>query len=349
MIQLFQDIEIEELLDLRSKKKLVFIDVRSPSEFENATIPGSINIPLFNDEERAEVGTIYTQQSVQLAKERGLEIASAKLPSFVKAFHEIDEEKVVFCWRGGMRSKTSATVLDLMGIHTYRIKGGVRAYRKWVVETLEQFEIRQPAYVLNGYTGSGKTIILRKLLKEGYPVLDFEGMANHRGSIFGQIGLQPHNQKAFDSILLETLLPLQQAPYVLFEAESQRVGKVVLPHFITEKKEQGTELFIELPMEERIRNILEDYRPWEYQQQFIDVFERIKNRIHTPIAANIHSDLLAGDFASAVGLLLEYYYDPRYEYTMNQYPESRRIHIKAKNTEEAFLKVQEFLQVKQNV
>lgn len=344
MIALFHDMEIEELLDLRNKKDLVFIDVRSPSEFKNATIPGSINIPLFDDAERAEVGTIYTQESVQLAKQRGLEIASAKLPAFVKSFHEIEAEKVVFCWRGGMRSKTSSTVLDLMGIHTYRIKGGFRAYRRYVVDALEHFHLEPPAYVLNGFTGSGKTIILRKLLSEGYPVLDFEGMANHRGSIFGQIGLTPHNQKAFDSLLFETLLPLQQAPYVLMEAESQRVGKVVLPRFIMEKKEQGKELFIELPTKERVRNILEDYRPWEYQQQCIDVFQKIKSRIHTPIAALIHADLLAGDFASAVELLLENYYDPRYEYTINQYPENRRIHIQAQNTEEAFLKVREILQ-----
>jgi tRNA 2-selenouridine synthase len=126
---LFQDISIEELLELQHKKELVLIDVRSPSEYSDATIPGSLNIPLFNDTERAEIGTLYKQVSVQAAKEKGLEIVSAKLPAFIKTFEQTAGQKTVFCWRGGMRSKTTATVLSLMGIRVYRISGGIRAYR----------------------------------------------------------------------------------------------------------------------------------------------------------------------------------------------------------------------------
>lgn len=114
---MFQDITLEELRVLKNKKQITIIDVRSPSEYKDATLPDSLNIPFFDDQERAEVGTLYKQTSVQAAKERGLEIAAAKLPSFVKEFAAIQGDKAVFCWRGGMRSRTTATVLSLMDIH----------------------------------------------------------------------------------------------------------------------------------------------------------------------------------------------------------------------------------------
>lgn len=331
---MFQDITVEELIELQQKKELVLIDVRSPSEFRDATIPGSLNIPFFDDEERAEIGTLYKQVSAQAAKEKGLDIVSAKLPAFVKTFQGIKEQKAVFCWRGGMRSKTTATVLSLMGIRVYRLLGGFRAYRQWVVSTLENFRFNQKAYVLNGLTGSGKTAILQYLKGQGYPVLDLEGMAGHRGSIFGHVGLPSYNQKTFDALLLQELRKLGDSPFVLFEAESKRIGKVVLPDFIVHAKESGIHLFIELPMEERVRQILEDYQPWIYKQECLLAFTRIQNRIHTPIAKEIEQHLQADRFAEGVRLLLEHYYDPRYEHTANQY-ESGRMIIKASNTQEA--------------
>ncbi|EXX92247.1 rhodanese-like domain-containing protein, partial [Paenibacillus darwinianus] len=170
---MFQDITVEELLELQRKGEVSLIDVRSPSEFEEATIPGSINIPLFDDEERAAVGTLYKQESVDAAKDKGLELVSRKLPDFVRAIGGADgPRKVVFCWRGGMRSRTSATLASLMGLRMLRLAGGFRAYRKWVVETLESFTALPPCYVINGYTGSGKTELLERLAERGYPVLN---------------------------------------------------------------------------------------------------------------------------------------------------------------------------------
>lgn len=257
----FQDISVEDLLSLKEKGELTVIDVRSPSEFKEATIPGSMNIPFFNDEERAEVGTIYKQVSAEAAKERGLEIVSAKLPAFIKGFSKIEGEKAVFCWRGGMRSRTSATVLSLMGIKAFRLDGGYRSYRNWVVDELNTIDLKPEVLVLNGYTGSGKTTILRQLDEEGLSVIDLEGLANHRGSIFGQIGLEPNNQKKFDALLVESIKRIQHSPYVLLEGESKRIGKVTIPDFVLEKKVQGRQLFIEMPIEERIKHILEVYHP----------------------------------------------------------------------------------------
>jgi tRNA 2-selenouridine synthase len=336
---MFQDISLEELNEQRKSSDLVLIDVRSPSEYEESTIPGSLNIPLFNDEERAEIGTIYKQVSAQAAKERGLEIVSAKLPAFIRSFSEIPDRKAVFCWRGGMRSKTTATVLSLMGIHAYRLNGGYRAYRKWVVDTLDTIEFAPKAVVLHGNTGTGKTLILRTLQERGLPLLDLEGMAAHRGSIFGQIGLKGNNQKTFDSLLLEELLRYRESPYVLMEAESKRIGKAVLPDFLVRKKETGYHLILELPVEVRVQHILEDYRPAEHHEECLAAFRQIKTRIHTPIAHEIEGCLLTERYDKAVKMLLEHYYDPRYAFSTEAYDGELTV-VKAATIEEAITEIE---------
>lgn len=339
---MFQDITIEELRARRDKKELVLIDVRSPSEYEDSTIPGSLNIPLFDDQERAEIGTLYKQTSIQAAKERGLEIVSAKLPAFIKEIGQIKEKKTVFCWRGGMRSKTTATLLSLMGINVYRLNGGFRAYRKWVVETLESFEFKPQAYVLHGNTGTGKTAIIQRLGALGYPVLDLEELAGHRGSVFGEVGLKANNQKTFDALLLEKLLLMQNSPYVIFEAESKRLGKVVLPEFLLEKKDIGMSIRIEAPIEARVQRIMEEY-PGAYKDTYLTGFNKIKSRIHTPIASEIESCLQADRYESAIRMLLEYYYDPRYAYSTEQYDKSRHIAFSVQSLDEAVGKLKDYL------
>lgn len=339
---MFQDITVQELLELQKKGEIKVIDVRSPAEHEEFAIPGSVNIPFFTNEERAEIGTIYKQVSIQAAKERGLEIMAAKLPSFVKQFAAVKGRKAVYCWRGGMRSKTTATVLDLMNIHVYRLQGGIRAYRRWVVETLESFELKPACVVINGYTGSGKTAILRKLAEEGYPVVDLEWMAGHRGSIFGQIGLTPNNQKTFESMLLLKLLEYQDKPYIVMEAESKRIGRCVMPEFLVEGKEKGMQLFLDMPRQERINYIIDDYKPHLYKQACIEAFENIKRRIHTPIAAEIEQHLLLNRFPEAVGLLLDHYYDPRYRHAGIQYS-NEPVVCQASNADDAVRQIKEHL------
>lgn len=332
---MFSDITVKELIPLSEKKKMVLIDVRSPSEFRNFSIPDSINIPFFDDAERAEIGTLYKQVSVEAAKARGLEIISAKLPAFVQQFKQIEGNKTVFCWRGGMRSRTTATLLSLMDVHVSRLEGGIREYRRWVINQLEQPEAPFEAYVLNGLTGTGKTRILKALEKQGYPVIDLEGMANHKGSIFGHIGVEPNNQKKFDSLFVKQFRELEKSPFVLFEAESARIGKVVIPNWVTELKANSLQLIIDMPMEERIKEIIEDYRPVEYQAECIAAFQRIKTRMPQDVSKQIEMDLETGEFDSAVRLLLEYYYDSRYKHTGLQYPETQKKVLRVQNLEEA--------------
>jgi tRNA 2-selenouridine synthase len=339
---MFKDLTIDQC-DLH---KYTFVDVRSPSEYMEMTIPGSLNIPVFDDEERAEVGTLYKQVSKEVATDRGLEIFSGKLPQFIQEFRKLEGEIVVFCWRGGMRSKAAATFLDLMGIKTSRILGGVRAYRHWVLKGLEAIEMKPASFVLNGGTGTGKTAILKKLQREGYPVLDIEGLANHRGSIFGEIGLTANNQKTFDSLLLQELMKLQESPFLLFEAESKRIGKLLLPDFLVEGKENAFHIFIEMPMNERIGHILEEYRLHEHHEEFVEAFRYIKRRIHSPVANEIEVELKERNYERILGLLLEYYYDPRYMHRANQYPEERRITVKVNSIEEAYQEVKKLLMEK---
>lgn len=340
---MFQDITIEECSELRNRKELVLIDVRSPSEYNEASIPGSLNIPLFDDQERSEIGTLYKQVSVQAAKERGLEIVSAKLPSFIKTFANISENKVVFCWRGGMRSKTTATVLSLMGIRVYRITGGYRAYRQYVVEQLREINFEPQSFVLHGNTGSGKTAILRKMKNNGHPVLDLEGLAGHRGSIFGGIGLKAHNQKTFDSLLLDDLLAYSQSSYVLFEAESRRIGNITVPDLMMDMRTNGYHINLEMPIEARVQQIIDDYKPWENIDDCMRSFRIIKSRIHTPIAAEIETCLMSEKYHSAVELLLHYYYDPRYLHSSNEHDEQVSFVVKAANTDDAMIKIEQIL------
>ena len=340
---MFRDITLPELLSAQKNGSFTVVDVRSPKEFIEATIPGSINIPVFDNDERAEVGTIYKELGTEEAKERGLELFSKKLPQFIAEFKEIDGPIAVFCWRGGMRSKTAVTVLDLMGIHAKRLAGGIRSYRQWVVQELDKNNFKPNLFVLNGYTGSGKTLLLKMLENEGQPVIDLEGMAGHRGSIFGQIGLEPSNQKKFDSLLMTQLIRFQDEKHVFIEGESRRIGKVCIPESFNDKKEHGIQLFINLPIEIRVKNILEDYSPWEKPIEFMEAFLLIKKHIHTPEAKQIENDLETGNFASAVQLLLKNYYDPKYEYSAKQYDEKQVINIDAVDVEDAFSKVKQIV------
>lgn len=339
-----QEVKVKEMLEIVRGAQAVLVDVRSPAEFADMTIPGSINVPIFDNEERAEIGTLYKQVSVEAAKDRALEIVSAKLPGFIRSFQKLGSPIIVFCWRGGMRSKTTVTLLELMGIRAERLQGGVKAHRRWVIEQLEMLDIRPDSFILNGGTGSGKTAILRQLKERGVPSLDLEGLASHRGSIFGQIGLQPTNQKMFEAALVHEMLNLQEAPYLVFEAESKRMGKILLPESIMNKKRESIHIFIELPLEVRVQNILDEYKPAAHHQVCIEAFEKIKRRIHTPVATEIQELLDGKDYALAVQLLLEHYYDPRYLHSEKEYEHCRKVTIQAKDIEDAVKKVAAFLE-----
>jgi len=316
---MFIDVKFETI---ENNPNYVFIDVRSKGEFAEATIPGAINIPLFNNEERANVGTIYKQKGTDIAKELGLEIVSPKIPGLVKQVRESLNENQVplfFCWRGGMRSKSMATFYGLIYNNTYRLEGGYRAYREYISSQIPFMTIKAPTFVLHGMTGVGKTQLLHGLKKQGFSILDLEGLAGHRGSAFGAIGTQPANQKTFDSYLYEVLKEMQTADAVILEAESQRIGKIIVPDQVMSAKENGQHILVNASIHTRVSRILEEYQLDKHKEPFVAGIERIERKLPTEIRPIIRESLEVNDFYTVVQLLLEYYYDPRYQFATDQY------------------------------
>ncbi|MFD1458638.1 tRNA 2-selenouridine(34) synthase MnmH [Scopulibacillus daqui] len=337
-----QKINILELLDKRGQTAL--IDVRSPGEYEEFHIPGAVNVPLFTNNERALIGKLYKQKGPHTAKEKGLEIISPKLPSMygqIKSQADQKEHTVIYCWRGGMRSRSIAGVMNLMGIGSYQLEGGIRSFRKHIVDSLSQFALeKKPFVVIEGLTGTRKTDLLLALQEKGYPVLDLEGMAGHRGSIFGSVGLWPRSQKEFECLLWQRLTALKDANYYIIEAESKRIGRVVLPPFIVEGKEEGLRFRIHYPFQKRVAAIYEAYNPEEHQEALYKAFMHLKKYLQPAFAEEIEQAYQNGDYFRVISLFLEHYYDPRYNHKFRKY-KTEAVPLVISNLEEGVEKLEQ--------
>jgi tRNA 2-selenouridine synthase len=328
----FQEIDVHELYDVKGR---ILVDVRSPGEFAEGTIPGSVNIPLFTDEERAQIGTVYKQDSPAAARRLAMLIVSPKIPQLIDQMEPLLQqgELIIFCWRGGMRSYAACTFMDLLKYPVRRLKGGYRAYRQLVTETLSTYPgLPSPLIVLHGLTGVGKTRILLMLKEHGQQVLDLEEMANHRGSVFGSIGLgRPNNQKTFDGLLFETLRTLDPRRPVFMEAESRRIGHAVMPEWLERDKKQGLHVLIEAPLEVRVRRLLEDYVSHEneaVQSKLAEALYSIQKRIRREDFEGLKSLLDSQQYGPFCERILDLYYDPKYLHTLKNY-EGEMIRIDA--------------------
>lgn len=326
---------------IEEKEKLCLIDVRSPGEFKEFHIPGAVSMPLFSNSERAEVGTLFKQKGPECAKDRGLEIVSVKLPALykqIKTLKQSDKELVIYCWRGGMRSKSLATFMTMMGVPCSQLKGGIRSFRRHITDDLDRIsQLNRPFIVLEGFTGSQKTDILLGLGKKGYPVIDLEGLAGHRGSIFGSVGLEPKSQKAFECGLWQRFNELKDAPFYIIEGESKRIGRVILPDFISKGKEKGIGVFLHYPFEKRVEAIIREYVPDLYKDALFDAYTHLKKYLDRQLIAILDKAFDENDWRTFVSLLLEHYYDPRYRHKQKSY-ERDPILLKADNIEEGIAK-----------
>jgi len=293
----------------------LIIDVRSPGEYVHAHIPNAFSLPLFTDEERAAIGTTYKQESREAAIKLGLPFFGTKMQDmieqvegWVKHYEKTNSIKptiLVHCWRGGMRSAAVAWLLDLYGFKTEQPTGGYKAYRNWV---LAQFEKNYSMKVLGGYTGSGKTEILLQLQKSKLPVIDLEGLANHKGSAFGALGQNEQaTQEQFENNLADALFTTCAAhPYFWIEDESQRIGTNMLPIAFFKSMRNSVCYFIDIPFASRLQFIVQAYGRFAVAD-LIAATLRIQKRLgglETKTAVNY---LVENNIEAAFSILLKYY------------------------------------------
>ncbi len=299
-------ITIQEYFSKPEFGNMPLIDVRSPMEYGKGHISGAISIPIFNDEERGQIGKLYKEKGKEPAIFKGLEIIGPKLKDLTKqAFHISSEKRaVIHCWRGGMRSASFAAFLNALGHETYTLIGGYKAFRNWV---LEQFLKPYPFKILGGFTGSGKTKILDFISKLGANVIDLEKLASHLGSVFGTLGtfIQP-SQEQFENELALTLFKLDNQEAIWIEDESRTLGKIGIPSGIWDQMRIAKVYKLDFPVQRRIANIEMEYG--QMQVDFIlDCIQKISKRLggmETKIAMEAVKE---GQRKIAIELLLNYY------------------------------------------
>jgi len=320
-------VSLEKALALRDQGALL-VDARTPAEFAEGSIPGAVNVPIFSDVERAEVGTLYKCQGRQAARRLGVRLVAPKIPELIEQVEAAWGTAgrvpiVVFCWRGGMRSKALTSFLQLAGLPARQLTGGHKAFRALVRDFFERGAWGR-LLVLRGLTGVGKTRLLRELAAEGYPVLDLEGLAGHRGSAFGGLGLaaQPP-QKQFESLLWDALRRIPPGGYALAEGESRHIGRLILPLKVYEALQIETSLWIEASLDYRARVILEDYPARDaLRDAFVPPIKALRRRLGGEVVERFLDLLAAGEWEVLARELMLRYYDPLYGHTK---PERRLV------------------------
>lgn len=334
-----EKIYIEQFLELA--KRYPVLDVRSPAEYKYAHIPGSYSLPLFTDEERKIVGTTYKQQSREQAIKIGLDFFGPKMRLMVEKAEEIIGNRqrainnhandgnplpianclLLYCWRGGMRSGAVSWLLDMYGFKVCTLIGGYKKFRNYVLDT---FKLPFKFNILGGYTGSGKTELLKSLKEKGETVIDLEDIAKHKGSAFGSIGMpeQP-GQEMFENLLATELrksivknelsikdtshspLAIHHSPLWL-EDESQRIGHVNIPNELWKIMRQSPVYFLDIPFEERLRHIIQEYGqldPKKVEEAIIRISQKLGN-LNAKTAILL---LKEGKIAESFDILLKYY------------------------------------------
>lgn len=304
-----------------------FVDVRSPGEFTAGHIPGAINIPLFTDEERAVVGTLYKQTSPEAAMKAGLKIAGEKMPRYLEAAKSLKRDKnlVIHCWRGGKRSEAMHWLFNFSGIKAFRLTGGYKSYRNLIQSYFEDnsFDFR----ILGGYTGSGKTEILKEMAKQGHQVIDLEKIAHHKGSAFGSIGeeIQPTNEQ-FENNLFNAFSSLDISKPVWLENESRNIGKVYLPEPLWLKMRNSKLYNIEVDREARLQRAIQYYSTPAEIEELRSSFSKIKKRLGGLEYQNAMQALDRNDLREAASIALKYY-DKSYTFQLQNWKTEKVIHL----------------------
>jgi tRNA 2-selenouridine synthase len=296
---------------LEKSKGQCIVDVRSEGEFEVGHISGAVNIPLFNNAERAQVGTTYKKVGKQEAIVQGLEIVGPKMAPMVIQVKSIAPQPLVFvyCWRGGMRSGSMAWLLQTVGFEVYVLEGGYKAYRRHVIQFLDNLQLNLK--VLSGSTGSGKTEILHLLKAQGEQMIDLEQLAHHKGSAFGGLGQPPPpTQESFDSELYLLLQNMDLSKPIWIENESKNIGRIYLPKHLFELIQLAPVYFINVPIEDRIKRLLNEYAIFS-KEDLAQSVEKIKKRLGGQAYKNCITALEENNLITFTELVL-FYYDRTY-------------------------------------
>ncbi len=293
------------------------IDVRSPAEYAEDHLPGAISLPVLSDEERAEVGTIYKQVSPFEARKLGGALVARNA-----ARHITDTlggmgggwRPLVYCWRGGQRSGAFSTILQQIGWRVARLEGGYKSWRAQVVQRVYDTPMTSPVILLDGNTGSAKTAILQRLAARGHQIIDLEGLAQHRGSLFGGLSGGQPSQKMFEGRLAHAITALDPARPVLIEAESSRIGDIAVPAAVWKSICAGQRLHLEVPVAARAA-----YTAQAYDDMTADpvrvaaIIERLRPLHAATVIEEWLAQTEARDWAALAEGLMRRHYDPRYQ------------------------------------
>lgn len=309
---LFRTANLSQLADFDE-----IIDVRTPAEFAEDHIPGAINCPVFSNEERITVGTLYKQVSPFAARKVGAALVAKNIAHHLETrFHDHPKswKPLIYCWRGGQRSGAMSIILAQVGWAAHKLEGGYKSYRRDVLEKLETLPAQYDYRVICGATGSGKSRLLTALSEAGAQVLDLEGLAQHRGSILGGLPEQPQpTQKWFETQLVSTLQRFDASRPVYVEAESNKIGRIVLPSSLHKVMHSSACVMMDTANAARLDLLQTDYRHLiEAPQKLMLLLQMLhqfqgQKRIEHWIAL-----VEARQFGTLVEELLEFHYDPSY-------------------------------------
>ena len=321
---------------LAAAKLLTIIDVRSPGEFAEGHMPGAINMPIFDNDERAIVGTLYKKEGRQSAVVKGLGLVGPKMEAFaIEALALAKEGKIlVHCWRGGMRSESMAWLFERVGIECQLLEGGYKAYRAYCVAEMAQLK---NVVILKGSTGCGKTEILHEMMARGQQIVDLEGMAHHRGSSFGGIGQLPQpTTQQFQNDLYDVLAPMSPEKPIWVEGESKSIGRVYIPDVFWEVMSVARIVEVEVPFDERVKRLVVEYAALDAQEMEAAIL-RLEKRLSNEKTNEVLSIFRAKDYEKTAALLLAYY-DRTYKHYDNKYEQGiERVSVEtgdaAKNAE----------------
>lgn len=299
------------------------IDARSEGEYAEDHLPGAVNWPTLNNEERRDIGTLYKQVNAFEAKKRGAAIAARNIAGHIER-EVIDKPKdwkpLAYCWRGGKRSGSLSLILSEIGFRVTLVEGGYKAFRAALVQDIVRLVTGVEWRVICGTTGSGKTRLLQALAAQGGQVLDLEALANHRSSVLGAIpGLAQPTQKRFDTLVWDVLRRLDRTRPVYIESESKKVGNVAVPSALIEAMRQSPCLNLVLPDAERVSLLLEDYdffvKNLEYFCDRLQVLTEFRGKA---VVEGWQASVRAGRIEPVVLELLTQHYDPVYLQSMRR-------------------------------